>query len=54
MADVTIQELLPVIRNNLLCHLDKPLNKELLETIMRQVNDSIDYLLDRKEENLEL
>jgi hypothetical protein len=49
---LTLNELLPLIRNNLICHLDKPLTKDLLETIMLQVNDSIDYYLDKKEQNL--
>jgi hypothetical protein len=48
---LTMEELLPLIRNNLICHLDKALNKELLEVIMAQVNDSIDYFLDSKEQN---
>jgi hypothetical protein len=52
MSTVTLQELMPIIRNNLCCHLDKTLSKDLLDTIIKQVNDSIDYFLDRKEENI--
>lgn len=48
---LTLDELLPLIRNNLACHLDKTLSKELLEAIIAQVNDSIDYFLDTKEQN---
>jgi hypothetical protein len=47
-----MEELLPLIRNNLSCHLDKSLTKDLLEAIMQQVNDSIDYFIDKKENNL--
>ncbi len=52
MADFTLEEMRALIRNNLRCHIDKLLSKELLDTIMEQVNDSIDYLLDKKDENL--
>ena len=52
MVDFTLEEMRLLIRNNLRCHIDKLLNKELLDIIMEQVNDSIDYLLDKKDENL--
>lgn len=49
---LTLEELLPIIRNNLCCHLDKTLSKELLDIIIKQLNDSVDYFLDKKEDNL--
>jgi hypothetical protein len=48
---MTLEQLLPLIRNNLACYLDKPLTKDLIDSLMQQIIDSIDYSLDAKEEN---
>jgi hypothetical protein len=48
---MTLDQLLPLIRNNLSCYLDKPLTKELIDSLMEQIIDSIDYSMDAKEQN---
>lgn len=41
-----------LIRSNMSCHSGKPLTQELIETISSQIVESIDYILNRSEENL--
>lgn len=40
-----------IIRNNLSCYYDKPLNNELIKVITQQIVDSIDYILSKTRDN---
>lgn len=49
MTEELLTTLAPLIRNNLSCYVDKPLTKELIETLSEQIIDSIEFVLSKKE-----
>lgn len=49
MTEELLATLAPLIRNNLSCYVDKPLTKELIETLSEQIIDSIEFILSKKE-----
>lgn len=40
-----------IIRNNLSCYYDKPLNNDLIKVITQQIVESIEYILSKSEQN---
>jgi hypothetical protein len=49
---ITSEKLCSLIRSNLSCHAGKPLTQELIETISSQIVESVDYILNRSDDNL--
>ena len=41
-----------LIKNNLSCHANKPLTQELIEQITAQIVESVDYFLNKRDENV--
>ena len=46
------EELSTLLRSNLACHLGKMFTQELLDDVTLQIIESIDYLIDKKDEIL--
>jgi hypothetical protein len=51
---ITLQEhsLKELLKSNMSCHLNKPLSPELMDELVTQIIDSIDYFINKKEETL--
>ncbi len=45
------EKLTTLLRSNISCHLNKTLNQELMEQLTAQIVESIDYFINKSEDN---
>lgn len=46
------ESLTTLLRSNLSCHMNKPLTQELMEELTKQIIESIDYFINKREDIL--
>lgn len=48
------ESLTTLLKSNISCHLNKPLTQELIDTLTQQIVDSIDYFINKRDEEEEI
>ena len=52
MITLNTEKLASLLRSNISCHMNKPLTQELIDTLTQQIVESIDFFLNKSDENL--
>ena len=50
--NINAESLTTLLRSNISCHMNKTLTQELMEQLTAQIVESIDYFINKSDENL--